>query len=320
MLTVDSVSVRFPGTLALDNVSLSLDPASVTAVLGPSGSGKTTLLRAIAGLQPITEGTIAWDGADLDGVPAHLRNFGLMFQDYALFPHRTVAGNVGFGLRMRGDSGGDLSARVTEVLSWVGLGGYQNRSIATLSGGEQQRVALARALAPAPRFLMLDEPVGSLDRQLRTRLIDELRTILRERHITALYVTHDQDEALALADQLVVMRDGVIAQAGTPAAVWRRPADRWVADFLGFENVLDGLAGVADGPVVIHADAISIGDGTLPAVIIGQRFHGSTVAVTVRLDSGVALEAHVRGALPPVGEATTIAIDPTGVVPLETRG
>jgi len=320
MLTVDRLTVRFGKLTALDDVSISLPAGSISAVLGPSGSGKTTLLRAIAGLQPVTAGTISWDGEDVTGVPPHLRNFGLMFQDYALFPHRTVAGNVGFGLRMRGDDAADISARVSEVLDWVGLDGFQSRGIATLSGGEQQRVALARALAPSPEFLMLDEPVGSLDRQLRTRLIDELRSLLRERRITALYVTHDQDEALALADQLIVMRNGAIAQAGSPTDVWRQPRDRWVAGFLGFENVLDELEGVSVGPVVIHADAITLGNGTRPATIVAQRFHGSTVAVTVQLESGVALEAHVRGAIPPVGEATTIAIDPTGVVPLETLG
>ncbi len=320
MLTVDQVTVRFGSTIALNNVTLALQAGSVTAVLGPSGSGKSTLLRAIAGLQPITSGTISWDGENLAGVPAHLRSFGLMFQDYALFPHRTVAGNVGFGLRMRGEDPPAIAARVTEVLQWVDLDGFETRSVSTLSGGEQQRVALARALAPSPKFLMLDEPVGSLDRQLRTRLIDELRSLLRERHITALYVTHDQDEALALADQLIVMRAGVVAQAGTPAAIWSQPKDQWVARFLGFENVLDELAGVAAGPVVVHADAITIGEGPFPATVVAQRFHGSTVAVTIRLDTGVMLEAHVRGTIPAVGEATTISISPNGVVPVEASG
>lgn len=317
MLTLTDVSVRFGDTPALDHVTLDLPLDSVTAVLGPSGSGKTTLLRVIAGLQALDTGRVAWDGTDLTGIAPHHRRFGLMFQDYALFPHRTVGGNVTFGLRMQGHSADDQRARVTEVLQWVGLEGFEHRSIATLSGGEQQRVALARALAPAPRLLMLDEPVGSLDRLLRTRLVGELRSILRDHQITAVYVTHDQDEALSIADHLVVMRSGRVAQQGTPQEVWQRPQDLWTARFLGFENVFEELPGVSAGPVIVHADAISIGQGPLRARVAGRRFHGSTAAVTLILESGHQLEAHLRGGLPDLGDLVAVAIDRSGVVPVD---
>lgn len=314
MLDVEGVSVAFDGAKALEGVSLQLAPGSVTAVLGPSGSGKSTLLRVIAGLQRPDSGRIRWDGRDVTDEAPHLRGFGLMFQDYALFPHRTVARNVGFGLKMRGDTSAQIAARVEETLGWVGLAGFGDRAIATLSGGEQQRVALARTLAPEPKLLMLDEPVGSLDRELRTRLVGELRAMLADESITALYVTHDQEEALALADHLVIMRDGRVIQQGAPAAVWRRPADQWVARFLGFENVFDQFPGLGQSPVVIHADAIELGSGDREATITGHRFHGSVIAVTLLLDSGFELEAHVRGSTPEVGEKTSFSIDPAGVV------
>ena len=177
-------------------------------VLGPSGSGKTTLLRVIAGLQRPDAGRVLLDGRDLEGIPPHRRGIGLVFQDHALFPHRDVSGNVSFGLRMRGDPPEAVAARTAEVLDLVGLAGFEHRSIGTLSGGEQQRVALARALAPEPRVLLLDEPLGSLDRRLRDRLLDDLARVFDELGLTAVYVTHDQTEAFALGDRVAVMRAG----------------------------------------------------------------------------------------------------------------
>lgn len=231
MLRVKDLAVDLGGTPILRDVDLEVAEGEVVGVLGPSGSGKTTLLRAIAGLVDVVGGDITWDGASVRHVPTHLRGFGLMFQRYALFPHLDVAGNVGFGLKMQG--GHDHSTRVEEALAWVGLQGFGPRSIDSLSGGEQQRVALARTLAPRPRLVMLDEPLGALDRNLRRRLLDEIAEILEERRVTALVVTHDRDEAEALSDRLALMRDGTVVQTGTLEEILAEPADEWVAEFLG---------------------------------------------------------------------------------------
>ena len=231
MLAVQHAVVRFGDHAALDGVDLTVRDGELMAVLGPSGSGKSTLLRAIAGLEPLQSGTIAWDGSDLAGVPAHRRRFGLMFQDYALFPHKDVAGNVGFGLRMQGRPTEEVRARVREVLSLVDLDGFGHRSVTTLSGGEQQRVALA----PEPRLLMLDEPFGALDRTLRERLTIDLELLLHRIGMTSIYVTHDHAEARAIGDQLVVMRAGRIEQVGTPDEVVAHPANDFVAGFVGVD-------------------------------------------------------------------------------------
>src|SRR3954468_9348170 len=243
LLSLEAATVRFGGRAVLDAVDLGVAEHEIVCVLGPSGSGKSTLLRAVAGLQPLDAGRISLAGRDQTDVPAHRRGVGLMFQDHQLFPQRDVGGNVAFGLRMHGASRREQDERVRELLDLVGLPGAARRAVASLSGGEQQRVALARALAPRPRLLMLDEPLGQLDRSLRERLIVELRELFRQLGTTVLAVTHDQGEAFALADRVVVMRDGRIAQSGTPLQVWQRPADEFVARFLGFDNVVEGMVG-----------------------------------------------------------------------------
>lgn len=250
LLSLQGATVRFGGRPVLDAVDLDVAEHEIVCVLGPSGSGKSTLLRTVAGLQPLDAGRVVLDGHDQGGVPAHKRGVGLMFQDHQLFPQRDVGGNVAFGLRMQGTSRSGQAARVRELLDLVGLPGARDRAVASLSGGEQQRVALARALAPRPRLLMLDEPLGQLDRSLRERLVVELRQLFGELGTTVLAVTHDQGEAFALADRVVVMRDGRIAQSGTPLEVWQRPADAFVARFLGFDNVVDATvsASAADTP------------------------------------------------------------------------
>ncbi|HEX9258831.1 MAG TPA: ABC transporter ATP-binding protein [Acidimicrobiales bacterium] len=203
MLEVERVTVRFGPRTVLDAVGLTVDDREVVAVLGPSGCGKSTLLRVIAGLHPPDAGRVCWDGTDLAGVPAHQRRFGLVFQDYQLFPHRDVAANIAFGLRMQHRPKAEIAARVAGLLEMVGLSGFDHRRVQDLSGGEQQRVALARALAPQPRLLLLDEPLGALDRDLHDRLMVDLHDLLRELHMTAVHVTHDRDEATAIADRII---------------------------------------------------------------------------------------------------------------------
>lgn len=231
MLGVRDLRVVIDEKTILTDVDLEVADSQIVAVLGPSGSGKSTLLRAIAGLIEPAGGDITWDGHSIVTVPTHQRQFGLMFQGYALFPHMDVTGNVGFGLEMSGRN--DVAARVEQALGWVGLEGFGQRRIDSLSGGEQQRVALARTLAPEPRLVMLDEPLGALDRNLRQRLVMETRKILEEREVTAIVVTHDRDEAVAMSDRLALMRDGTIVQTGSLEELLANPVDGWVTSFLG---------------------------------------------------------------------------------------
>ena len=243
MLELADVTVRYGDTVAVDDVSLDLAAGQVLAVLGPSGCGKSTLLRAVAGLEPLSEGSISCDGRDLAGVPTHKRGFALMFQDGQLFAHLTVARNVAYALKLRRTPSARVAARVRELLELVGLSGYDDRLPGTLSGGERQRVALARALAVEPRLILLDEPLSALDATLRERLAGDLREILHAAGTTALLVTHDHEEAFALADRLAVMRHGRVVQSGAIDEVWREPVDEETALFLGYARVLrDGAA------------------------------------------------------------------------------
>jgi ABC-type Fe3+/spermidine/putrescine transport system ATPase subunit len=275
-LRVEQVTKSFGETLALEDVSFEVAHGEIVAVLGPSGCGKSTLLAVIAGLEIPDSGIVYWNGEALQGVAPHLRGFGLMFQDYALFPHMNVFDNVAFGLRMAKMSGQAIKTRLEEVLDLVGLRGFERRDVSTLSGGEQQRVALARSLAPRPKMLMLDEPVGSLDRTLRERLLLELGEILRRVHQTAIYVTHDQEEAFAVADRVVIMNEGEVIQRGTPQAVYAQPASSFVARFLGLENLLPGTARPKGGRTTIETD--------LGALSVSGQFEGD-VTVLIRPNS-----------------------------------
>jgi ABC-type Fe3+/spermidine/putrescine transport system ATPase subunit len=240
VLNVENIFKKYENQPLLKGVSFSLGDHETICLLGASGSGKSTLLRIISGLEDPESGRILWDGEDLKPIPVHRRDFGLMFQDFALFPHRTVAENVAFGLRMQRRPKEEIEQRVQETLKSVNMLEFASRRVTDLSGGEQQRVALGRALAPRPRLLMLDEPLGALDRSLRDQLIEDLRHLLHTTGIPAIYVTHDQEEAFTIADRLILLHNGRIEQEGTPYQVYFHPDTPWVAQFLGIGNLVEG--------------------------------------------------------------------------------
>jgi ABC-type Fe3+/spermidine/putrescine transport system ATPase subunit len=342
ILRIHDIHKRFGrGLDVLQGIDLDVAEGEIASLLGPSGCGKTTLLRIIAGLEDADRGTIYYDGQDVSSIPVHKRGFGLMFQDYALFPHQDVAANVAFGLRMQGHPAHAIRSRVDEMLALVNLEHVAHRDVSQLSGGEQQRVALARALAPQPRLLMLDEPIGALDRTLRDRLLDELRSILKQVDVTVLYVTHDQTEAFAVADRVILMREGRIVQSGPPEVVYRHPANVWVARFLGMRNLLEGtwarpgavqteiglleVEPCVDGPltVLIRPEAATIDDDAvgsrLECTLLRRSFRGALSHIEVRCTSGalLAFELPAHVALPGVGETMRITIRREAIVCLD---
>ena len=240
MLEVRNIFKSYNSEPLLKDISFKVGLGETVCLLGASGSGKSTLLRIIAGLELPDSGQIWFNGHDLINTPPHLRDFGLVFQDYALFPHLSVYDNVAFGLKMRRVTQNEIAQRVANSLKMVNLTGFEKRQVTDLSGGEQQRVALARALAPNPRLLMFDEPLGALDRTLREDLLNELRTILHQTEIPAIYVTHDQEEAFTIADRLLILHYGIIIREGTPSDIWANPESAFVARFLGLGNVMEG--------------------------------------------------------------------------------
>lgn len=342
MLELRGLTKRFDGQLAVDSVSFIVAIGEIVALLGPSGSGKSTLLAIIAGLESADTGQVLWGGEDLADVPAHQRNFGLMFQDFALFPHRDVLGNVAFGLQMHQLPTEAMHPRIDEALRLVGLSGFEHRDVSSLSGGEQQRVALARALAPQPRLLMLDEPLGSLDRALRTRLLADLAAILRKAGQTSLYVTHDQEEAYAIADRIVIMNNGHIEQLGTPQEIYRNPATLFVAHFLGMHNVfparrvddaletpLGKIPWGSETPqseiaILLRPDEIALGDGgpvRIEGALRRAEFRGATQRVVFELASGVQIEfeAPSNAALPGIGSSLAVSFDPAKAIQVFRR-
>ena len=266
--TADTVELRrlvkrYGAVLALDDVSLGIRPGEFFTLLGPSGCGKTTTLRAIAGFVAPDAGDVLIDGASVTRVPPHRRRVGMVFQHYALFPHRTVAQNVAFGLRMQGVDKADIARRVAEALALVQLPGYDARYPRQLSGGEQQRVALARALVTRPAVLLLDEPLGALDKKLRDHMKIELKRLQREVSVTTIYVTHDQEEALTMSDRIAVMHGGRVEQVATPRALYETPATAFVAGFIGNINLVHGRAG---GDGTVECDGVKLfASGSAPA-------------------------------------------------------
>jgi thiamine transport system ATP-binding protein len=325
-LAVRDAVVRYGPVTAVDGVSLDVAPGEVVAVLGASGSGKSSLLRAVAGLEPLAGGSVSWDGADVTAVPVHRRRFAVMFQDGQLFPHLSVAGNVGYALWRR--SRADRDRRVAELLDLVGLDGYGARPVTALSGGQAQRVALARSLAAEPRLLLLDEPLSALDRGLREHLVTVLDETLRATGIPTLYVTHDQDEAFAIADRVAVLAEGRLVQVAEPAELWSRPATLEVAEFLGYGPFLDageaaslgwpdagGRVGIGPSGLVPDPDGRDV-----PVLEVRSRRGGAEV--TVRLPGGE--DARVRTPrIPPhkdPPDTLAVRLDPAGCVVLSGAG
>jgi ABC-type Fe3+/spermidine/putrescine transport system ATPase subunit len=293
LLEIVAVSKSYNDTLVLDDVSFYVDEGEIVCLLGPSGCGKTTMLRVIAGLEVADRGQVIFDGHLLDSVPVHRRGLGYMFQDLALFPHKDVDENVAFGLRMQDLPPAQIEARVSEMLTLVGLSGYDRRRVYELSGGEQQRVALARSLAPGPRVLMLDEPLASLDRALREELMNELRAILKRVGVTAIYVTHDQEEAFAVADRLVIMRLGQIVQQGAPQAIYRHPINAWIAGFLGLTNLVPGQVVALDRELDQEARpplAVDTVLGRIPVPHADWAAPGQPVTVLLRPEAAFLVE------------------------------
>ncbi len=275
ILEVDRLSNHYEGKPLLQDISFSLKQGEILCLLGPSGSGKTTLLRLLAGLEKEEAGTIMFCGKNVRNIPPHKRNFGMMFQEYALFPHKSLQQNIAFGLEMQHCPSKELYKRVQTVLKMVGLSGMENRNIDELSGGERQRVALARSLAPQPQLLLLDEPLGSLDRALRDRLAGEIRTILKSLGVTAVFVTHDQAEAFSIADKIAVLHNGILQQFDTPENFYRNPANITVANFLGFRNLVQGIID-EDGSFTSPLGRLPIGETSQNAL------PGSTATLLIR--------------------------------------
>jgi putative spermidine/putrescine transport system ATP-binding protein len=275
-LRIEGVARRFRQTTVLQDITLGVARGEFVSLLGPSGCGKTTLLRILAGLLAPDAGSVRLGGRDLGALPPHRRNVGVVFQSYALFPHLTVAGNVAFGLRARGRRRAEIGPRVAEMLAMVQLGPLADRPVAQLSGGQQQRVAIARALAVSPDLVLLDEPLSALDRKLREAMQIELRALLRRLGMTAIFVTHDQEEALALSDRVAVMNAGRIEQLGTPQAVYDRPATPFVLDFVGQATALHGRVAAAEGGTVRVDTAYG------PVRAAAARAVGEAVLVAVR--------------------------------------
>jgi putative spermidine/putrescine transport system ATP-binding protein len=277
---LEQISRRYGGFVALDRAALDVSPGEFVTLLGPSGSGKTTTLRIIAGFSQPDEGRVLLDGKDLTAVPPHRRDIGMVFQHYALFPHMSVADNIAFPLKMRHEPRASIRSKVDGALDIVRMNGLGNRRPRELSGGQQQRIALARALVFRPSLLLMDEPLGALDRKLREEMQVEIVRIGREEGITTIYVTHDQEEALAMSDRIAVYRSGKIEQVATPTEIYERPASRFVANFIGESTTLQGRLVARDGGLLMQGTSFSVPvDRGQPEA---ERLIGSDAVLIVR--------------------------------------
>ncbi|WP_064712062.1 ABC transporter ATP-binding protein [Rhizobium bangladeshense] len=323
-LQLDKLTLSYGDTVAVRDLDLSIGKGELVALLGPSGCGKTTTMRAIAGLLPPASGRIGLDGADITRVSANKRAVGLVFQSYALFPHLTVYENVAFGLRLKSISGTDLDARVGAGLKSVGLSTFAGRKPAELSGGQQQRVALARSMVMEPKVLLLDEPLSNLDARLRLEMRAELQRVQKESGVTMIFVTHDQVEALALADRIVVMVNGGIEQIGTPEEIYNSPVSAFVADFVGFENVFalkEGKLMTPNGPIALSGPppqasaglawrprSVILGAGPFHGTVRGTSFAGNSREYLLDTTIGP-IKAEIDASLPAHGIGSALAFD-----------
>ena len=297
MLQIKDIYKRYEGVPLIQGISFDVGEYETVCLLGASGSGKSTMLRIIAGLEKPESGKVLWDEKDLSNVPVHKRGFGLMFQDYALFPHRNVEENVSFGLRMSGLDKKVIREKTHQALERVNMLPYAKRSVNDLSGGEKQRIALARTLAPDPNLLMLDEPLGALDRSLREQLLLELRDLIKVSGVPTIYVTHDQEEAFSISNHLILIKDGKIEQEGIPEEIYKKPRTKWVAGFLGLKNIFNGKL-VSREPNIIQTRFGSFHCQSIPSDI--QL--GSTVSLLIRanaasLDSDAAAGNSINGVI-----------------------
>jgi len=322
-LSLENLTLAYGKTVAVEGLNLDITQGELIALLGPSGCGKTTTMRAIAGLMAVKSGRILLDGRDITRTPANRREVGLVFQSYALFPHLTVFENVAFGLRLKGMGGAALEEKVMGAIASVGLTAFARRKTPDLSGGQQQRVALARSMVMEPKVLMLDEPLSNLDARLRLEMRTELQRVQKQSGLTMIFVTHDQVEALALADRIVVMRDGAIEQIGTPEDIYNRPASSFVADFVGFENIFalnrgrlvageaevalagppEGAAGLAWRPA-----AVPLGSGPFAGTVRSVSFAGNRREYLLDTPLGP-IKTEVDAALPVQGIGSSVSFD-----------
>lgn len=326
-VTLNDITKRFDETLAVDDISLRVEPGETVGLVGPSGCGKTTTLRTVAGFETPSEGEVLFDDETVTHVPPEQRNVGLVFQSYALFNNMTVRENVEFGLRMRDVPSAERADRATEMLELLDIGGMGDRDPTTLSGGQQQRVGLARALAIEPRVLLLDEPMTGLDAKLKTRLQEEIGSLLEEIDVTSMYVTHDQAEAMVMCDRIAVMNNGRVEQVGTPAEIYERPANSFVADFVGTSNRLTATVengtldlghaaveapiGAPEGDVTVVArpEAFTLDGGPVEATIEERFYLGEHVRATARTPDDRELTLRFDPERAPESREVTLSLD-----------